>query len=98
MKHNLQHSFQDAVSFDDGETVQVVTVGYDHLPEEINYPHAPDYAEMFDVFVFDAQGKDITYDIPNEEYKRLMDEAKRDFYTCEAVWNTKLSKHLLSAC
>jgi hypothetical protein len=85
MKHNLQHSFQDAVSFDDGETVQVVTVGYDHLPEEINYPHAPDYAEMFDVFVFDAQGKDITYDIPNEEYKRLMDEAKRDFYTCEAV-------------
>ena len=98
MKHNLQHNFQDAVSFDDGETVQVVTVGYDHLPEEINYPHAPDYAEMFDVFVFDAQGKDITYDIPNEEYKRLMDEAKRDFYTCEAVWNTKLSKHLLSAC
>ena len=85
MKHNLQHNFQDAVSFDDGETVQVVTVGYDHLPEEINYPHAPDYAEMFDVFVFDAQGKDITYDIPNEEYKRLMDEAKRDFYTCEAV-------------
>lgn len=85
MKHNLQHSFQDAVSFDDGETIEVVTVGYDHLPEEINYPHAPDYAEMFDVFVFDAQGKDITYDIPNEEYKRLMDEAKRDFYTCEAV-------------
>jgi len=85
MKHNLQHNFQDAVSFDDGETVQVVTVGYDQLPEEINYPHAPDYAEMFDVFVFDAQGKDITYDIPNEEYKRLMDEAKRDFYTCEAV-------------
>jgi hypothetical protein len=85
MKHNLQYSFQDAVSFDDGETIQVVTVGYDHLPEEINYPHAPDYAEMFDVFVFDAQGKDITYDIPNDEYKRLMDEAKRHFYTCEAV-------------
>jgi hypothetical protein len=85
MKHNLQHSFQDAVSFDDGETIEVVTVGYDHLPEEKNYPHAPDYAEMFDVFVFDAQGKDITYDIPNDEYKRLMDEAKRDFYTCEAI-------------
>jgi hypothetical protein len=27
----------------------------------------------------------------------LMDEAKRDFYTCEAVWNTKLFKHSLSA-
>ena len=84
MKHNLQHSFQDAVSFDYGETVQVVTVGYDHLPEEINYPHDHNFAEMFDVFVF-ANDKDITYDIPNEEYKRLMDEAKRHFYTCEAV-------------
>jgi hypothetical protein len=84
MKHNLQHSFQDAVSFDDGETVQVVIVGYDHLPEEINYPHDHNFAEMFDVFVF-ANDKDITYDIPNDEYKRLMDEAKRHFYTCEAV-------------
>ena len=84
MKHNLQHSFQDAVSFDDGETVQVVTVGYDHLPEEINYPHDHNFAEMFDVFVF-ANDKDITYDISNDEYKRLMDEAKRHFYTCEAV-------------
>jgi hypothetical protein len=26
-----------------------------------------------------------------------MDEAKRHFYTCEAIWNTKSSKHLLSA-
>ena len=84
MKHNLQHSFQDAVSFDDGETIEVVTVGYDHLPEEINYPHDHNFAEMFDVFVF-ANDKDITYDISNDEYKRLMDEAKRHFYTCEAV-------------
>ena len=85
MKHNLQHSFQDAVSFDDGETVEVVTVGYDYLPAQHNYPYDYDYAEMFDVFVFDAQGKDITYDIPNDEYQRLMDEAKRDFYSCEAI-------------
>jgi hypothetical protein len=84
MKHNLQHSFQDAVSFDDGETIEVVTVGYDHLPEEINYPHDHNFAKMFDVFVF-ANDKDITYDIPNDEYKRLMDEAKRHFYICEAV-------------
>jgi len=85
MKHNLQHSFQDVVSFDDGETLEVVTVGYDYYPEEINYPHEPDYKEMFDVFVF-ANDKDITYDIPSEEYDRLVLEAKRNFYTsCEAV-------------
>jgi hypothetical protein len=27
----------------------------------------------------------------------LMDEAKRNFYTCEAIWNTKLFKPLLNA-
>jgi hypothetical protein len=84
MKHNLQHSFQDAVSFDDGETIEVVTVGYDHLPEENNYPDGPDYAEMFDVFVF-VNDKDITYDVPHDEYLRLTAEAKRHFYTCEAI-------------
>jgi hypothetical protein len=86
MKHNLQHSFENVVSFDDGETIETVTVGYDHIPEEINYPHDHNFAEMFDVFVFDANEKDITYDIPNDEYKRLVEEAKRHFYTsCEAV-------------
>jgi len=85
MKHNLQHSFKSVVSYDNNETVEVVTVGYDHLPEEINYPHAPDYKEMFDVFVF-ANDKDITYDIPSEEYDRLVIEAKLNFYTsCEAI-------------
>lgn len=77
--YKLQYYFEDVVSFDDGETVENVTVGYDYLPEEINYPDAPDYAEMFDVFVFDTQGKHITYDIPNDEYKRLMQKAKSDF-------------------
>ncbi len=80
----LQYYFQDAVSFDDGETVEVVTIGYDHLPAQNNYPYDYDYAEMFDVFVFNSQGKHITYDIPNDEYKRLMDETKRHFYSCEA--------------
>ena len=85
MKHNLQHSFENVVSFDDGETIEVVTVGYDYYPEEINYPHDHNYAEIFDVFVF-SQGVDITYDIPNDEYKRLIEEAKQDFYsTSEAV-------------
>jgi hypothetical protein len=76
MKHNLQYHFENVVSYDNGETVEVVTVGYDYLPEENNYPYAPDYLEVFDVFVFDAQGKDITYDIPQDEYVRLMEEAK----------------------
>jgi len=84
MKHNLQHSFESVVSYDNGETVEVVTVGYDHLPEELNYPHGPDYKEMFDVFVF-ANDKDVTYDVPHDEYLRLTAEAKRHFYTCEAV-------------
>ena len=85
MKPNqLQHSFENVVSYDNGETVEVVTVGYDYLPEEINYPYAPNYAEVFDVFVFDAQGKHITYDIPQDEYNRLMDKAKSHF-AMEAV-------------
>jgi hypothetical protein len=75
----LQYYFDDVVSFDDGETVETVKVGYDYLPEEFNYPDAPDYPEMFDVFVFDAKGNHITYDIPNDEYKRLMQEAKSNF-------------------
>jgi hypothetical protein len=81
----LQHSFENVVSYDDGETIETVTVGYDYYPETNNYPYEPDYAEIFDVFVFDAQGKDITYDIPHEEYLRLTEEAKRDYFTCEAV-------------
>ena len=77
--YKLQYYFDDVVSYDNGETVENVKVGYDYLPAEINYPDAPDYAEMFDVFVFDAQGKHITYDIPNEEYKRIMQETKSNF-------------------
>jgi hypothetical protein len=81
----LQHSFENVVSFDDGETIEIVTVGYDYYPEEFNLPYDHNTAEIFDVFVFDAQGKHITYDIPNDEYKRLMDEAKSHFHTLEAV-------------
>jgi hypothetical protein len=76
---DFQYTFESVVSYDDGETTVPVTVAYDYLPEELNYPDAPDYAEMFDVFVFDANGKDITYDIPQEETERLAEEAKEDF-------------------
>jgi hypothetical protein len=76
---DFQYTFKSVVSYDDGETTVPVMVAYDYLPEELNYPHAPDYAEEFDVFVFDANGKDITYDIPQEETERLAEEAKKDF-------------------
>ena len=81
----LQHSFENVVSFDDGETIEIVTVGYDYYPEEFNLPYDHNTAEIFDVFVFDAQNKHITYDIPNDEYKRLTEEAKSHFHTLEAV-------------
>ena len=75
----FQYSFESFVSYDQGETEQPVTVAYDYLPEESNFPHAPDYAEHYDVFVFDASGSDITYDIPTEETDRFIEEAKQDF-------------------
>lgn len=75
----FQYSFESFVSYDQGETEQPVTVAYDYLPEESNFLHAPDYAEHYDVFVFDATGSDITYDIPAEETERFLEEAKEDF-------------------
>jgi hypothetical protein len=74
----LDRTFQDVVSFDKGETVQDVTVGYDYTQAEMNYPHEPDYAECFEVFVFDDHSKDITLDVPEDEYQRLVAEAKAD--------------------
>jgi hypothetical protein len=75
----MQYTFDSAVSFDEGETTVPVTVGYDYTPEERNYPHTPDYAEEFEVFVFDANGVDITAIIPEEDYQMLEEEAKADF-------------------
>jgi hypothetical protein len=77
--NQMQYTFDSAVSFDEGETTVPVTVGYDYTPEERNYPHAPDYAEEFEVFVFDANGVDITATIPEEDYQMLEEEAKADF-------------------
>ena len=74
----LDRTFQDVVSFDKGETVQDVTVGYDYTQAEMNYPYEPDYAECFEVFVFDDYSKDITLDVPEDEYQRLVAEAKAD--------------------
>jgi hypothetical protein len=80
MKINqLDYTFDSVVSFDNGETTQDVAVGYDYTPEELNYPHAPDYAEEFEVFVFDAKGADITAKVSEEDMEYLIEEAKADF-------------------
>ena len=70
---DFQHNFENVVSFDDGETVEVVTVAYDYLPEE------DQYAEVYDLFIFDSTGADITYDVPQAEYQRLLEETKADY-------------------
>jgi hypothetical protein len=75
----LHYYFDDVVSYDNGTTLENVKVGYDYYNAEDNYPYDYDSAEIFDVFVFDEQGNHITYDIPQDEYKRIMDAAKADF-------------------
>jgi hypothetical protein len=75
----LQYYFDAVMSYDNGTTLQNVRVGYDYYPEEINYPYDRNSAEIFDIFVFDLQGNNITYDIPKSEGVYLMEEAKRDF-------------------
>lgn len=78
---DFQHTFENVVSFDDGETVETVTVAYDYLPEEDGY------AEVYDLFIFDATGADITYDVPQAEYQRLLEETKADHQRLVAEFN-----------
>ena len=75
---DFRYNFDNVVSFDDGETVQDVTVAYDYYPEEKNAPYDYNSAEIYDLFVFDAKGENITYDIPQDEYVRLLEETKID--------------------
>ena len=75
----MQYTFKSVISYDEGETLHDVTVGYDYTPAERNYPHEPDYAEEFEVFVFDGKGEDITSDVLQDDYKTLEDEAKDHF-------------------
>jgi len=74
----LDRTFQDVVSYDKGETVHDVTVGYDYSPEQLNQPYDHNSGERFEVFVFNDYSKDITVDVPEDEYKRLVAEAKAD--------------------
>ena len=75
---DFRYSFDNVVSFDDGETVQDVTVAFDYYPAEINYTQYRDFAEVYEVFVFDAEGKDITFDVPTDEFARLSEETKQE--------------------
>lgn len=75
---DFAHNYKNVVSFDDGETVQDVTVAYDYYPEENNYPHDHSSAEVYEIFIFDAQGKDITFDVPTDEFARLSEETKQE--------------------
>ena len=54
----------------------VVQVAYEYV-EPDDWDDAPGDLDMF---VFDEQGKDITYDIPQKGYNLLMKEARRRFF------------------
>jgi len=75
---DFRFNYQNVVSFDDGETVQDVTVAYDYYPEENNSPYDYNCAEIYDVSIFNAAGLEITYDIPQDEYVRILEETKEE--------------------
>ena len=75
---DFRFNFDNVVSFDDGETVQDVTVAFDYYPAEKNYPYDHDSAEVYEVFIFDAEGKDITFDVPTDEFARFSEETKQE--------------------
>ena len=72
----LHYYFDDVVSYDNGTTLESVKVGYDYYPAEDNYPHEPDSAEIYDVFVFNLKGDDISCDLPLAEFQHIMSETK----------------------
>jgi len=73
---NLRYYFDEYVTYDDGNTLEKVRVGYDHYPAERNQPYDHDTAEIYDVFVYDQRGEDITYDLDKENSEHLMSEVK----------------------
>ena len=74
--YKLHYYFDDVVSYDNGATFENVKVGYDYHPVLTNYPHAPDYAEIYDVSVYNLKGDDISYDLPLSEFEHIMSETK----------------------
>lgn len=74
--YKLRYYFDEYVTYDDGETLDKVKVGYDYYPPERNYPYDHDTKEIYDVFVYDQTGNDITYDLDKENTDYLMSEVK----------------------
>ena len=74
--YKLHYHFEEFVSYDDGETLEKVIVGYDYYPAEINLPHDHNSAEIYDVFVFNLKGDDISCDLPLAEFQHIMSETK----------------------
>jgi len=74
--YKLHYYFDDVVSYDNGTTLENVKVGYDYYPAEINMPHDHDSREIYDVFVFNLKGDDISCDLPLSEFQHIMSETK----------------------
>ena len=76
INYNLRYFFDEYVTYDDGETLDKVRVGYDYYPPEINMPHDHNTAEIYDVFIYNQRGDDITYDLDKENSDHIMSEVK----------------------
>jgi len=74
--YKLRYYFDEYVTYDDGNTLEKVRVGYDYYPAERNQPYDHDTKEIYDVFVYDQRGEDITYDIDHENTDHIMSEVK----------------------
>jgi len=74
--YKLHYHFDEFVTYDDGKTLEKVKVGYDYYPAEHNLPHDHNSAEIFDVFIYNQKGDDITYDLDKENFDHIMSEVK----------------------
>jgi hypothetical protein len=74
--YKLHYFFDKSVSYDDGDTFENVKVGYDYYPAENNLPYDHNTAEIYDVFVYDLKGNDISCDLPLSEFEHIMSEVK----------------------
>jgi phenylalanyl-tRNA synthetase alpha subunit len=72
----FQYYFDAAISYDNGTTLENVRVGYDYYPAEMNMPHDHDSREIYDVFIFNLKGDDISCDLPLAEFQHIMSETK----------------------
>jgi len=74
--YKLRYHFDEYVTYDEGLTIEKVKVGYDYYPAEINMPHDHNSKEIYDVFVYNLKGDDISCDLPTSEFEHIMSETK----------------------